>query len=89
MLTRTIAALSLIAAAATSVIAAPAATASVCTVNDDGVNYRGGPGPNYPVFGTVNKGQNLNYRGRTGDWIMGDLWGGRTGVWIYTAYLDC
>ncbi|KAF9548156.1 hypothetical protein EC957_007184 [Mortierella hygrophila] len=78
MLTRTIALLSLIAAAATSATAAPAATASVCTVNDNGVNYRAGPGPNYQAFGTVNRGQNLNYRGRTGDWIMGDLWGGRT-----------
>jgi uncharacterized protein YgiM (DUF1202 family) len=73
---------------------APAATthrvaATVCTVNDNGVNYRGGPGENYPVFGQVNKGQKLNYRGQQGNWVMGDLWGGRTGVWIHTAYLDC
>ncbi|MFD7864125.1 SH3 domain-containing protein [Streptomyces sp. NPDC057682] len=61
----------------------------VCTVNDNGVNFRGGPGTDFPVLGQVNKGQNLNYRGRTGDWIMGDLWGGPTGVWIYVAYLDC
>ncbi|GAA1360853.1 SH3 domain-containing protein [Streptomyces beijiangensis] len=65
------------------------APALVCTVNDNGVNYRGGPGPEYPVLGQVNRGQNLDYRGRTGDWIMGDLWGGTTGVWIYVAYLDC
>ncbi|WP_329125796.1 SH3 domain-containing protein [Streptomyces sp. NBC_01465] len=65
------------------------APALVCTVNDNGVNFRGGPGSQYPVLGQVNRGQNLNYRGRTGDWIMGDLWGGTTGVWIYIAYLDC
>ncbi|MFE0191957.1 SH3 domain-containing protein [Streptomyces sp. NPDC058989] len=61
----------------------------VCTVNDNGVNFRGGPGNEYPVLGQVNRGQKLNYRGRTGDWIFGDLWGGRTGVWVYVAYLDC
>ncbi len=74
--------------------AAPAATQAskvqrVCTVNDNGVNFRGGPGNSYPVLGQVNRGQKLNYRGRTGDWIFGDLWGGRTGVWIYVAYLNC
>lgn len=65
------------------------APAGVCTVNDNGVNYRGGPGTDYPVLGQVNKGQNLNARGQQGNWIMGDLWGGRTGVWIHTAYLNC
>ncbi|MFD7107932.1 SH3 domain-containing protein [Streptomyces celluloflavus] len=71
-------------------ISAPQAkVAAVCTVNDNGVNFRGGPGSQYPVLGKVNKGQNMNRRGNTGDWIMGDLWGGPTGVWIYTAYLDC
>ncbi|MFD9598959.1 SH3 domain-containing protein [Streptomyces sp. NBC_01224] len=65
------------------------APAAVCTVNDNGVNFRGGPGSEYPVLGQVNRGQNLNYRGRQGNWIMGDLWGGPTGVWIHAAYLDC
>ncbi|KAG0281432.1 hypothetical protein BGZ96_001139 [Linnemannia gamsii] len=83
MLTRIIAVFSMIVAAAS------VAAAGVCTVNDNGVNYRGGPGPEYPVLGTVNRGQNLNYGGRAGDWIKGDLWGGSTGVWIYVAYLDC
>lgn len=89
MLTRTIAVFSVIAATATSAIVVPAANATICTVNDDSVNYRAGPGPDYPVFGTVDRGQNLTYRGQTGDWVMGDLWGGRTGVWIYIAYLNC
>ncbi|MGW7788721.1 SH3 domain-containing protein [Streptomyces tricolor] len=62
--------------------------AHVCTVNDNGVNYRGGPGPEYPVLGQVNRGQNLNYLGHQGNWVMGDLWGGTTGVWIHAAYLD-
>ncbi|MEV5594526.1 SH3 domain-containing protein [Streptomyces sp. NPDC052496] len=69
--------------------AAPAVQAVVCTVNDNGVNYRGGPGTGYPVLGQVNKGQKMNAKGREGSWVMGDLWGGRTGVWIHTAYLDC
>ncbi|MEU4656036.1 SH3 domain-containing protein [Streptomyces sp. NPDC023723] len=60
----------------------------VCTVNDNGVNFRGGPGTQYPVLGQVNKGQQLNYRDRKGEWVMGDLVGGRTGVWIHDAYLD-
>ncbi|GAA2428271.1 SH3 domain-containing protein [Streptomyces sp. NPDC007076] len=72
--------------AAVQALKAPAA---VCTVNDNGVNFRGGPGTDYPVLGTVNRGQNLNYRGQQGNWIMGDLWGGPTGVWIHVAYLDC
>ncbi|MFB6718423.1 MULTISPECIES: SH3 domain-containing protein [unclassified Streptomyces] len=71
--------------------AAPAAKApaAVCTVNDNGVNFRGGPGNDYPVLGQVNRGQNLNYRGKQGNWVMGDLWGGPTGVWIHVAYLNC
>ncbi|MFI7363435.1 SH3 domain-containing protein [Streptomyces sp. NPDC050149] len=72
--------------AAHSVEAAPA---QVCTVNDNGVNFRGGPGTDYPVLGQVNRGQNLDYRGQQGNWAMGDLWGGPTGVWIHVAYLDC
>jgi uncharacterized protein YgiM (DUF1202 family) len=91
--------LALAGTAATATAAAPDRTAPaassneravvVCTVNDNGVNYRGGPGENYPVLGTVNKGQKINVRGQQGNWMMGDLWGGRTGVWIHVAYLDC
>ncbi|KAF9969874.1 hypothetical protein BGZ73_007598, partial [Actinomortierella ambigua] len=66
-----------------------AVSAVVCTVNDDGVNYRGGPGPEYPVLGQVNSGQKMNLRGQQGNWKMGDLWGGATGVWIHVAYLNC
>ncbi|WP_329456326.1 SH3 domain-containing protein [Streptomyces sp. NBC_01497] len=65
------------------------AAAVTCTVNDNGVNYRSGPGENYQVFGTVNKGQKINVRGQQGNWYMGDLWGGRTGVWIHVAYVTC
>ncbi|MEU9204694.1 SH3 domain-containing protein [Streptomyces sp. NPDC048332] len=68
---------------------AQAAPAQVCTVNDNGVNFRGGPGTDYPVLGQVNRGQNLDARGQEGNWVMGDLWGGPTGVWIHVAYLDC
>ncbi|MFJ8751880.1 SH3 domain-containing protein [Streptomyces sp. NPDC102441] len=76
---------------AQSSVAAPAVAAPqlVCTVNDNGVNFRGGPGTDYPVLGSVNRGQNLNYRGQQGNWVMGDLWGGPTGVWIHVAYLNC
>ncbi|WP_405387525.1 hypothetical protein OG596_05935 [Streptomyces sp. NBC_01102] len=34
-----------------------AAPAAVCTVDDDGVNFRGGPGTEYPVPGQVNRGR--------------------------------
>ncbi|MER6106297.1 SH3 domain-containing protein [Streptomyces sp. NPDC001832] len=75
---------------AAQAVQSPAAVqAAICTVNDNGVNFRGGPGSEYPVLGQVNRGQNLNARGQQGNWIMGDLWGGPTGVWIHTAYLDC
>ncbi|MFE3329295.1 SH3 domain-containing protein [Streptomyces sp. NPDC059176] len=69
--------------------AAPQTAQTVCTVNDNEVNYRGGPGTAYPVLGQVNRGQKMNARGQEGSWVMGDLWGGRTGVWIHVAYLDC
>ncbi|MDJ1134862.1 SH3 domain-containing protein [Streptomyces iconiensis] len=61
----------------------------VCTVIDNGVNYRGGPGPQYPVLGKVNRGQKLNLKGVQGNWVHGDLWGGRTGIWIHKAYVRC
>ncbi|MFC9242598.1 chitosanase [Streptomyces sp. NPDC057136] len=44
--------------------------------------------PLNPLLGQVDRGQNLNYRGQQGNWVMGDLWGGRTGVWIHVAHLD-
>lgn len=34
-------------------------TTHVCTVSDNGANYRGCPGPEYPVLGQVNRGQNI------------------------------
>ncbi|MFS8200534.1 SH3 domain-containing protein [Streptomyces sp. CWNU-52B] len=61
----------------------------VCTVNDDRVNYRGGPGTQYPVLGQVNRGHRFHWRATEGEWRMGDLEGGRTGVWIHRAYLNC
>ena len=76
------------AAAAAAPHQAAAHKAPTCTVNDNGVNFRGGPGPNYPVLGQVNRGQKMNLKGHQGNWVHGDLWGGRTGVWIHTAYLD-
>ncbi|MFE7617083.1 SH3 domain-containing protein [Streptomyces sp. NPDC057496] len=84
-------ALSPAAQAVQSPVAAPAAKAAavVCTVNDNGVNFRGGPGSNYQILGQVNRGQKLNARGQEGSWVMGDLWGGNTGVWIHAGYLDC
>ncbi|MGW7362865.1 SH3 domain-containing protein [Streptomyces sp. NPDC054841] len=69
--------------------AAPQQAHQTCFVNDNGVNYRGGPGTDYPVLGQVDKGQGFEARGQEGNWVMGDLWGGRTGVWIHVAYLDC
>ncbi|MDI3420067.1 SH3 domain-containing protein [Streptomyces luteolus] len=68
--------------------AAQQAKAPVCVVNDNGVNFRGGPGPEYPVLGQVNRGQKMDGLGVQGVWVHGNLHGGHTGVWIHTAYLD-
>ncbi|MFM9373629.1 SH3 domain-containing protein [Streptomyces sp. Da 82-17] len=76
------------AAAKAAPAAAQQAKAVVCTVNDNGVNFRGGPGPEYPVLGKVNRGQKMDALGSQGNWVHGNLWGGHTGVWIHTAYLD-
>ncbi|MET7296610.1 SH3 domain-containing protein [Streptomyces griseoloalbus] len=54
--------------------------AHVCTVNADRANFRGGPGTEYPVLGQVDRGQQFVYRAESGEWFMGDLVGGRTGV---------
>lgn len=46
-----------------------------------------GPGTQYPVPGQVNRGQELVHRDYDDVWIMGDLVGERTGVWIHKDYL--
>ncbi|MET8829379.1 SH3 domain-containing protein [Streptomyces sp. NPDC004610] len=73
--------------------AAPARAADqqgmICTVTENGVNFRGGPGTQYPVLGQVNAGRQLIERSQDGNWIMGDVVNGRSGVWIHSAYLDC
>ncbi|WP_222853326.1 hypothetical protein [Fodinicola acaciae] len=79
--------------AATGVSAAPApakAAAFTCFVNTNNVNYRSGPGTQYPSYGQVNRGQGFDGRlEAAGGWSLGNLWGGRSDVWIYTQYLDC
>ncbi|MEV5341187.1 SH3 domain-containing protein [Streptomyces sp. NPDC052676] len=75
--------------AAAPVQAEQRAAAVLCVVNDNGVNFRGGPGPEYPVLGQVHRGQQFNAHGQEGNWVHGDVVGGRTGVWIHVAYLDC
>ncbi|QNP75857.1 SH3 domain-containing protein [Streptomyces roseirectus] len=69
--------------------AAQGARAFVCVVNDDGVNFRGGPGTEYAVLGQVNRGQQFEYLDQVGDWVKGNLVGGRTGVWIHYSYVNC
>lgn len=60
----------------------------VCIVNDNGVNFRGGPGTEFQVLGQANSGQEFVYLEEMGDWVKGDLVNVRTGVWIHKAYLD-
>ncbi|MFD4759464.1 SH3 domain-containing protein [Streptomyces sp. NPDC058439] len=69
-------------------VQATKAPTAICTGNDNGVDFRLGPGNDYPVPGRANRGQHLNFRGRQGNCVMGDLWGGPTGVWIHMAFLD-
>ena len=79
-------------ATVTSATTASASTASPddigvnCFITENNVNYRSGPGTNYPSFGQVNKGQGFWVYGNTGRWLHGNLWGGRAGVWIYADY---
>ncbi len=42
------------------------------TVNQDNVEVRSGPSPDYPVIGVVNRGQTFTPNGRTpaGDWLQ-------------------
>lgn len=61
-----------------------------CHVNANNVNYRSGPGTNYPSYGQVHKGRGFwwtvwNSRG----WCKGNIKNGRDNVWIYCPYLTC
>ncbi|KAH0592619.1 hypothetical protein MHUMG1_09609 [Metarhizium humberi] len=81
-------------ALAASAIATPAgantaAADYTCTVNADNVNYRTGPGTQYPSLGQVNQGQNIDITGNSNGWCQGNLWGGPAAVWIYCQYLNC
>ncbi|HEY3556975.1 MAG TPA: hypothetical protein VGL05_05920 [Kribbella sp.] len=57
-----------------------------CFITENNVNYRSGPGTQYPSYGQVNKGQGFYMYKYSGQWFYGDLWGGRKGVWIYQDY---
>ncbi|MGZ0153514.1 SH3 domain-containing protein [Kribbella sp. WER1] len=76
-------------ATATTASAASAGTDDIgvnCFITENNVNYRSGPGTQYPSYGQVNKGQGFYMYGSSGQWYYGDMWGGRKGVWIYQDY---
>ena len=57
------------------------------TVNQDNVEVRSGPSPDYPIIGVVNRGQTFTPTGRTpaGDWLQFS-WEGMAG-WVYAPSL--
>ncbi|MFI6029425.1 SH3 domain-containing protein [Amycolatopsis magusensis] len=62
-------------------------------VQYNGVNVRTGPGVQYPRVDIVYRGQGFNvYFCSNGHdnrkWCLGDLWGGRTRVWIAQDYIN-
>ncbi len=79
-------------ATVTSATTASASTSSAddigvnCFITDNNVNYRSGPGTQYPSYGQVNRGQGFWVYGNSGRWLHGNLWGGRADVWIYGDY---
>ncbi|HEY3556976.1 MAG TPA: hypothetical protein VGL05_05925 [Kribbella sp.] len=70
--------------------AAPTQAQYICHVNTNNVNYRSGPGTQYPSYGQVHYGQTFDGRlSTTGGWMLGNLPGIRNGVWIQGLYITC
>ncbi|MGZ0153515.1 hypothetical protein ACXJJ3_41060 [Kribbella sp. WER1] len=70
--------------------AAPAQAQYICHVNTNNVNYRSGPGTQYPSYGQVHAGQAFDGRlSTTGGWMLGNLPGIRNDVWIQGSYITC
>ncbi len=59
-----------------------------CWVQENNVNFRTGPGTNYPSLGQVHRGQGFDVTSWAGPWFKGNLWGGPRNVWIHGQYLD-
>lgn len=59
-----------------------------CYVTANNVNFRSGPGINYPSLGQVHAGQGFDTVELSGDWFRGNLWGGPSNVWIHASYLN-
>lgn len=57
-----------------------------CWVTENNVIYRASPGGT--PLGQVHRGQGFDTVEYRDGWFRGNLWGGRTNVWIYAAYLD-
>ncbi|WP_112248356.1 SH3 domain-containing protein [Kribbella monticola] len=74
---------------ADTVVASPD-TVQSCHINQNNVNYRSGPGTQYPSYGQVHAGQPFDGRMSTsGGWILGNLPGIRNNVWILGDYVTC
>ncbi|MFI7345295.1 SH3 domain-containing protein [Streptomyces sp. NPDC049936] len=59
-----------------------------CFVTENNVNFRSGPGTNYPSLGQVHRGQGFDVVEYSDHWFRGTLWGGPSDVWIHSDYLD-
>ncbi|MGQ9625654.1 MAG: SH3 domain-containing protein [Anaerolineae bacterium] len=63
-------------------------TAPLASVLADILNFRSGPGTNYPVLGQLARGTSLELlaRSEAGDWLKVRLGDGREG-WVYAEYV--
>ena len=71
---------------------ATAAPASYTCVTANNVRYHAGPDARTTTYGEVNYGQGFNITDWTTGldgrlWDRGNLWGGRSGVYILDAYI--
>jgi uncharacterized protein YraI len=72
--------------ATASVAQATEADEYFCVIANN-VNYRTGPGVQYPSLGQVNYGQGFNTNAYDTGWWEGTMWGGPSHVWIHRDYL--
>jgi uncharacterized protein YraI len=72
--------------ATTTVAAATEQSEYFCVIANN-VNYRTGPGIEYPSLGQVNYGQGFNENAYQSTWWRGTLWGGPSNVWIKRDFL--
>ncbi|MFV8130140.1 hypothetical protein [Streptomyces syringium] len=76
----------------------PPKPTATCFINQNNVNYRGGPGTGYRSHGQVHKGQGFDITGGTWGnrpadgmwWNEGTFWGGNgQRYWVRRDFMNC